>query len=325
MAIENLKIEARQKWVALYKQLGNISVTARRCGIARSTLQRWLKRQDEEKLVDRSHRPKRLGCQKFSNEQETLVLKIRNEFNYGKLRICSHLLRHHELKISASTVARILKKHAIKPIRRYRKNNPPIRYAKMTPGERVQLDVCKIKAGLYQYTAIDDCTRLRVLNLYKRRSAANSIDFLDKLIEEFHYPVQRIQTDRGQEFFAVAFQERLMEYCIKFRPIKPRSPHLNGKVERSQQTDLQEFYRTVDLNDPDLKDKLAEWQFYYNYFRPHSSLNGKTPIEVASEHSAKAPFWDEVEKDYDPTKERIREQAYWRDKKMNKYGHQKKT
>jgi len=61
------------------------------------------------------------------------------------------------------------------------------------------------------------------------------------------------------------------------------------------------------------------------YFRPHSSLNGKTPIEVASEHSANAPFWDEVEKEYDPTKERIREQAYWRDKKMNKYGHQKKT
>ena len=90
MAIENLKIEARQKWVALYKQLGNISVTALRWGIARSTLQRWrsaarLKRQDEEKLVDRSHRPKQLGCQKFGNEQETLVLKIRNEFNCGKL------------------------------------------------------------------------------------------------------------------------------------------------------------------------------------------------------------------------------------------------
>lgn len=87
----------------------------------------------------------------------------------------------------------------------------------------------------------------------------------------------------------------------------------------NQQTDLQEFYRTVDLKDPDLNNKLAEWQFYYNraapYFRPHSSLNGKTPIEVAIEHSAKAPFWDEVEKEYDPTKERIREQAYWRDKK----------
>ena len=114
----------------------SISVTARRCGIARSLYSAGgpprLKRQDEEKLVGRSHRPKRLGCQKFSNEQETLVLKIRNEFNYG------NLLRHHELNISTSTVARILKKHALKPIRRFRKNNPPLRYAKLTSGERVQ-------------------------------------------------------------------------------------------------------------------------------------------------------------------------------------------
>jgi hypothetical protein len=65
------------------------------------------------------------------------------------------------------------------------------------------------------------------------------------------------------------------------------------------------------LIDPDLKNKLAEWQFYYNYFRPHGSLNGKTPIEVENEHSAQAPFWDEVEKENDSIKKRIHEQAYW--------------
>jgi transposase InsO family protein len=46
-----------------------------------------------------------------------------------------------------------------------------------------------------------------------------------------------VQTDRGMEFFAYDFQQRLMDYAIKFCPIKPRSPHLNGKVERSQKTD----------------------------------------------------------------------------------------
>jgi hypothetical protein len=38
-----------------------------------------------------------------------------------------------------------------------------------------------------------------------------------------------------------------MEYGIKFRPLKPASPHFNGKAERSQRTDLEEFYATVDL------------------------------------------------------------------------------
>ena len=92
----------------------------------------------------------------------------------------------------------------------------------------------------------------------------SSTSQIERVIEEFPFPIQRIQTDRGREFFGVKVQEKLMEYCVKFRPIKPRSPHLNGKVERSQKTDVQEFYSTVALNDPELEDKVEQWQFYYN-------------------------------------------------------------
>jgi transposase InsO family protein len=56
------------------------------------------------------------------------------------------------------------------------------------------------------------------------------------------FPTQRVQSDRGGEFFAKRVQRWLMDHCIKFRPIPPRSPHLNGKVERLQLTDLQEFW-----------------------------------------------------------------------------------
>ena len=62
------------------------------------------------------------------------------------------------------------------------------------------------------------------------------------------------------EFFAEKVQRRLMEYGIKFRPNKPGSPHLNGKVERSQKTDLEGFYPTVDLKAADLENLLSEWQ-----------------------------------------------------------------
>ncbi len=71
------------------------------------------------------------------------------------------------------------------------------------------------------------------------------------MIERFPFPIQRIQTNRGLEFFALEVQAKLMKYGIKFRPIKPRSPHLNWNVERSQQTDLREFYATTDLSDFD--------------------------------------------------------------------------
>jgi transposase InsO family protein len=66
---------------------------------------------------------------------------------------------------------------------------------------------------------------------------------------------------------------------IKFRPIRPRSPHLNGKVERSQMTDKIEFYPTVDIDSENLADLAEEWQFDCNWHRPHSSLGGKTPLE----------------------------------------------
>jgi len=124
------------------------------------------------------------------------------------------------------------------------------------------MDVCKIAPHLYQYTAIDDCTRWKVLGLYKRITASNSIKFLEKIIEEMPFSIQIIQTDQGREFFAYPYQELLMKWGIKFRPIKPRSPHLNGKVERSQRTDLEEFYAIEDLDNPEPEEKLQEWQYY---------------------------------------------------------------
>ncbi len=109
-----------------------------------------------------------------------------------------------------------------------------------------------------------DFIRRRVLRLDSRRTAANTLDFIDCVIEEMPFLIQRFQTDWGKEFFAVKVQERLKEYGIKFRPNKPASPHLNGKVDRSQKTDKAEFYTTVALSTDDLEERLAEWQHNYN-------------------------------------------------------------
>ncbi len=92
-----------------------------------------------------------------------------------------------------------------------------------------------------------------------------ALDFLEKVVEETPFPIRRIQTERGREFFADKVQLWLMNNYIKFRPIRPGSPHLNGKVERAQKTDLEEFYATVNLKDERLRDLLADWQHHYNW------------------------------------------------------------
>lgn len=157
------------------------------------------------------------------------------------------------------------------------------------------------------------------MEIYRRRTANNTLDFLDLILEQFPFPIQRIQTDRGLEFFAEKVQQKLMSLGIKFRPNKPGSPHLNGKVERSQKTDLEEFYAIADLSDFEkLREELSEWQFFYNWQRPHGSLSGKTPSEVTGDLGNKTPFSDEVLRNYKIKNERIQIANYQMDLAIRK-------
>lgn len=85
---------------------------------------------------------------------------------------------------------------------------------------------------------------------------------------------------------------------------------MNGKVERSQRIDLEDFYAAVDLQDSEIRRKLRDWQDYYNEFRPHGSLGSKTPWEKSNELVMKTPYHDEVETAFDESKERLRLQNY---------------
>jgi len=260
--------------------------------------------------MSKSKRPHRSPACKVSEQERTWIAELRKR-GLGSRRIQSELKRSYDLELSRPTIEKVFQSLEPRPrlVRRLARKGRK-RYAKEIPGERVQMDTCKIAPGLYQYTAVDDCTRIRVLALYKRRSAANSLLFLEKVIEEFPFPIQRIQTDRGREFFAYAFQEKLIEYGIKFRPLKPASPHLNGKVERSQRTDLEEFYATADLSAEDLADQLDDWQSHYNEFRVDGSLDGRTPWQVWRERAHRTPLFEDVEALYDQSVERIRHPDY---------------
>lgn len=66
--------------------------------------------------------------------------------------------------------------------------------------------------------------------------------------------------------------------------IKPSSPQLNGKVERSHRSDEQEFCQVLTYrSDVDLNAKLAEWERFHNLARPHGAHKGKTSYEALRE------------------------------------------
>jgi len=312
----------RLLWVQLYQETGDAGLVCRRRGISYPTLRKWVRRYrktGETGLSSLSRRPTQSPNRRIFERERTLILTLRSDRKLGARRIQNELRRHHDLSLSLDSIHKVLVTSRVPPLIRPPRRKSHHRYARLIPGDRVQLDTCKIAPGCYQYTAVDDCTRYRVLAVFTRRSALNTLAFLERVIEEMPFPVQRVQTDRGREFFAVAVQQWLMDHCIKFRPIKPAFPHLNGKVERSQKTDREEFWAVTDPRSQDLQLRLAEWQHYFNWNRPHGSLNGQTPIDAFCAKQDATPFWDEVEARYDPTGERFQVAHYQLDLALRRH------
>ena len=201
-----------------------------------------------------------------------------------------YLQRYHDIRTSDATVYRVCKRHGLNrlPNRVGRRAVHTHRYEKRVPGHHVQVDVkfltLKRKKGgpmrRYQYTAIDDATRVRALKVYRRHTQANPIDFINYVVDKFPFRIRTIRTDRGHEFQAL-FHWHVADLGMEHVYIKPRTPQLNGKVERSHRTDKDEFYQLLTYRDDvDLEKKLAEWEHFYNYDRPHGAHRGKTPYEA---------------------------------------------
>jgi transposase-like protein len=211
-------MEARTRlgWIRLYEELGNAGVVCRRCGISRPTLRKWWRRyraEGESGLESRSRRPHHSPKRKVFGHEEELILALRRERRLGVKRLRIELIREHGLRLALDTIHKVLVRHGERHLkRRLLRRKGSKRYSRPVPGDRVQIDVCKIGPGLYQYTAVDDCSRFQVLGLYPRRTAGNTLAFLEQVLEEMPFAIQRIQTDRGQEFFAYKVQEKLQAW-----------------------------------------------------------------------------------------------------------------
>lgn len=171
----------------------------------------------------------------------------------------------------------------------------------MRLGSKVQIDVKVVpkaciaeqawKQGLrlYQYTALDECTRFRYVAAFPEQSTYSSAQFLDQLVKHFPFRILEVQTDNGREFterFAKKssqhlslFEERLQTYGIAYHRIRLYTPRHNGKVERSHRKDNEYFYaRHRFYSFTDFKQQLTAYNRKYNAF-PMGLLGWKSPKE----------------------------------------------
>ena len=126
---------------------------------------------------------------------------------YSDLKRKEHTRSYSGMIYAAKRMGLVKYKKTKKKSRKHR------RYPELLiPGEKVQIDVKEVPYNclrgkalrdgkhFYQWTAIDECTRMRFVYGFEEHTPENSTKFLKMLLKEFPFKIQTIQTDNGREF-----------------------------------------------------------------------------------------------------------------------------
>ena len=297
----------RLRAIKLWRRTKDATVVCETFGISRATLYLWIQRfdpKDLSSLKKRSRRPRRVRKPTWSHGLIMAVKKLRQQYpRWGKEKLAV-LLAQIGWNTSVSTVGRILKylkkrgdlveprTRAISAKRRTRRPyavRKPKDYIPVLPGDLVQVDTLDIRpiAGviLKQFTARDCISKWDVIEVRYRATAITAKEFINTLQRRMPFPIKAIQVDGDSAFYA-DFEMACKEKGIKLFVLPPKSPKLNGAVERANRTHTEEFYEINECpwTTSELNKKLLGWEYVYNCIRPHRSLNNKTPLQFLKDN-----------------------------------------
>ncbi|SDI49736.1 Helix-turn-helix domain-containing protein [Paraburkholderia steynii] len=164
----------------MYHETGNAGLICARRGISRPTLRKWLRRYRDSgkgRLRSQSRRPLNSPDGKVIEADRARILRLRSQHK-GARRIQNELRLHEQRELSLATIHKVLNEASVKPLVRPRQPAHPKRYSRPIPEDRAQMDTMKIARGACQYTAIDDCSRFRVLAIYRAETLVIRCFFL---------------------------------------------------------------------------------------------------------------------------------------------------
>ena len=175
MSADERELNRRLRILKHAREYGNVSLTCRYFGIGRSTYYLWKAKFDKEGVsgLQRKRPVGKRWPNQLPDETVEKILHLRKKYHLGPERIMWYLERYHEIKVSGSSVYRTLARHGVNrlPKNSGRRKVHTKRYAKQVPGHHIQFDVKFLtfesdtgkKIKRYQYTAVDDATRVRAL------------------------------------------------------------------------------------------------------------------------------------------------------------------
>ena len=285
-----------------YVEKHGVKRASRKYNKSRSYIYFWKARWDgtAESLACRSRRPHSHPNQHTEAELKLIWDMRRRNPQLGMVELW-HRLRQRGYTRRPESLFRVMRKLGLFPPKEKKPACKPKPYQQMTyPGQRIQVDVKVVprhciadpELRLFQYTAIDEFTRLRFLAAYPEQSTYSSADFLKKLFKWYArrgIRVEYVQTDNGFEFtnrfsnskrdIPTLFETTAAQLGIRHKLIRPYTPRHNGKVERSHREDQKRFYSCRSFYSlDDFAKQLAIHNRRSNNF-PMRPLNYRSPSE----------------------------------------------
>lgn len=312
MSIITQEAKRRQGAVKLANGKGK-SYASQRYGISLSSIKRWCKRYDGtwQSLAERSHRPKSHPKRHLA-EEETLIQQAfkAKYFRYGWDGTYDEAVQqgykrsYSGMIYAAHRMGLVCGNKEKKPPRKHARRYPEL----LQPGEKVQVDVKEVpyhclkgavkrdEKHLYQWTAIDECTRFRFVYGFEEHTPENSVKFLEMLRKAFSFKIQVIQTDNGTEFTykyisddtPCPFDTALEEWEIVHKLIPPRTPWHNGKVERSHRNDQRYFYDWEKFGSVEELNEKLRTHLHWSNNKTMRTLDRKSPLILLNEKLATA-------------------------------------
>ena len=196
-----------------YVEKFGVAKACRKYNKCRSYIYFWKARFDGsiESLAYHSRKPHSHPNQ-HTEEELTLIRNMRRRNpKLGIVELWARL-RERGYKRCVESLWRVLRREGLAEKEKPKKKYKPKPYEQMQyPGQRVQIDVKVVPRSciadpllkLYQYTAIDEYSRYRILGAYVEQSTYSSADFLRRVVAAFQrkgVKVECVQTDNGFEF-----------------------------------------------------------------------------------------------------------------------------
>jgi len=296
-----LTIHSREQMARLVLEQGYTQKTAATVfHVSEKTAAKWVRRYRQQGVAglrDLSSKPHHSPRQVPSSLLEKVLLLRQLRWNGWRIA--------HELKLSRTTISRILRRAGLNRLRSLDPPPPVVRYEHKHPGDLVHFDIKRLarirKPGHrvtgdrskesrgvgweYLHIAIDDHSRIGFSAILPDQSHRSAMSFF--LMARAHYArfgfsIRRVLTDNGSCYKHWLFRKLLHRQHVKHRFTRPYTPRTNGKAERFIQTALREWaYARSYQSSAERTEQLDLWLHDYNFHRPHASLNLNSPASRA--------------------------------------------